>query len=74
MKVLNKKQVVEKIGLSPSTIWRRIRAGDFPESLMLTPGKVGWYETDIDQWLESRPRGIAELPPNLMGRGGIDHD
>jgi hypothetical protein len=42
-----------------------MQAGDFPMNLQLSPGKVGWHEEDIDLWLESRPRGIAELPNNF---------
>ena len=63
--ILTKQEVVTRTSLSPSTIWRRMKAGDFPESVQLTPWKIGWHEEEIDQWLESRPRGIAELPENL---------
>jgi prophage regulatory protein len=70
--ILTKREVVARTSLSPATIWRRMKAGDFPMSVQLTPGKVGWHEVDVDQWLKSRPRGIAELPPNLAGKGGND--
>jgi prophage regulatory protein len=63
--ILTKKQVVERTSLSPSTIWRRMQIADFPMSVQLSPGKIGWHEEEIDLWLESRPRGIAELPENL---------
>ncbi len=63
--ILTKHEVVDRTSLSSSTIWRRMKAGDFPMSVQLTPGKIGWHEEEIEQWLESRPRGIAELPANL---------
>ncbi len=63
--ILTKQQVMAMTSLSASTIWRRIQAGDFPMSLQLSPGKVGWHEEEIDLWLESRPRGVAQLPANL---------
>jgi prophage regulatory protein len=65
MTILNKKEVVDRTSLSPSTIWRRMQAGDFPESVQLSPGKVGWHEEEIEHWIESRPRGVAQLPANL---------
>ena len=65
MTILSKKQVVERTGLSPATIWRRIKAGDFPPPRQLTPNKVGWPECEIEKWEKSRPIGIAELPANF---------
>ena len=71
--ILTKQEVVTRTSLSPSTIWRRMQAGDFPESVQLSPGKVGWHEEEIDLWLESRPRGIAELPENLKTSSAINN-
>lgn len=52
-------------GLSYPTIWRRMRAGDFPHSFQLTPRRVGWKESEIEEWENSRLRGIQILPDNL---------
>jgi prophage regulatory protein len=52
-------------GLSGVTIWRRMKAGDFPLSLQLTPNKIGWFLDEVEAWMESRPRGISQLPANL---------
>lgn len=63
--MLSKKAVVQRTGLSQVTIWRRVRAGDFPLPRQLTPNKVGWLESEIEEWEQSRPVGIAELPANF---------
>ncbi len=63
--MVSKKEVVELVGLSGVTIWRRMKAGDFPLSVQLTPNKIGWFLDEIETWMELRPRGIAELPANL---------
>lgn len=63
--IMSKREVVRFTGLSPPTIWRRMKAGDFPLSIQLTPNKVGWFLDEIEVWMESRPRGVAELPVNL---------
>jgi len=65
MAMLSKNQVIERTSLSAVTIWRRVRAGDFPQSVQLSPGRVGWIESEVTEWLESRQRGIAELPANF---------
>jgi predicted DNA-binding transcriptional regulator AlpA len=63
--IMTRQEVVVRTSLSPSTIWRRMQVRDFPMSVQLSPGKVGWHAAEIDQWLESRPRGVAKLPTNL---------
>jgi prophage regulatory protein len=64
-RMVNKQEVVMITGLSVVTIWRRMKAGDFPLSVQLTPNKIGWFLDEIETWIESRPRGVAELPANL---------
>jgi prophage regulatory protein len=64
-RMINKKAVVMLTGLSGVTIWRRMKACDFPLSVQLTPNKIGWFLDEIETWMESRPRGVAELPANL---------
>jgi len=72
MAFLSKKQLAERTGLSPVTIWRRVRAGDFPPPRQLTPGRVGWVESDVEEWEQSRPIGIADLPANINGEPWTD--
>ena len=63
--MLSKKQVIERTSLSAVTIWRRVRAGDFPKPRQLTPNKIAWIDSEIEEWEKSRPVGIAELPANF---------
>ena len=60
MKILNLNEVVEKTGLSRVTIWRLEKSGKFPKRVNLTDSRVGWIETEIDEWIEARPRGICQ--------------
>ncbi len=59
MKILKPMDVTEKVGLSRVTIWRMERAGTFPKRVNLSPGRVGWKSDEIDEWIETRPRGIC---------------
>ncbi len=62
MRVLNVKDVVGMTGLSKATIWREEKSGSFPKRINLTPRRVGWIESEIIGWLESRPKGICAEP------------
>ncbi len=57
-------------GISRTTAWRLQNTGDFPRPVMLSPGRVGWRESDVRAWRASRvPRGepapapLFEPPP-----------
>ena len=62
MRVLNVRDVVSMTGLSKVTIWRKEKSGAFPKRINLTPRRVGWIESEIIGWLESRPKGICAEP------------
>lgn len=47
--------VEARTGLKKSTIYAGIRAGTFPNSVMVGARSVAWRAADIDAWCESRP-------------------
>ena len=56
--ILRIQDVVKMVGLSRTSIWRRIRSGDFPQPILLGGDgsrAVGWHRAEIERWLESRP-------------------
>lgn len=57
--ILRADAVVERVGLSRTTIWRQERKGAFPRRIRLSDNAVGWLEEDIQNWLANRPRGTA---------------
>ena len=44
----------QRIPLSRSTIWRRIRDGNFPAPIQISPGRVAWLERDILAWIAAQ--------------------
>jgi prophage regulatory protein len=54
LKILRRKQVESRIGLSRSTIYERIKAGTFPPPISLVAKAVGWIESEIDAWLSAQ--------------------
>ena len=54
MKFLSKKQVREKVLYCPAHIARLEAAGMFPKRVQLGPGRVGWVEEEIEEWMRER--------------------
>ncbi len=53
--------VQELTGLSPTTIWRREKAGQFPRRRRVGPNAVAWRSDEVDEWIRSRP--LADEDP-----------
>lgn len=54
-------KVEDETGLSRSTIWRLMKAGEFPQKIQLGPRATGWRSEEILQWC--RDRGEAKNIP-----------
>ena len=50
-------EVLERTGLSRSTIYVRLAARTFPRPVALGERAVGWIEAEVDEWVRER---IAE--------------
>lgn len=55
-RILRKRAVLDKAGLSHSELYRKIKTGSFPAPVALGPQAVGWHECEVDAWIEARPR------------------
>ena len=47
-------KVQEETGLSKSTRWRLMKAGEFPQKIQLGPRAVGWRADEVIDWCRSR--------------------
>lgn len=54
LKILRRRQVEERVGLSCSTIYAGVAAGTFPKPIQLGAQSVGWLESEISDWLHDR--------------------
>lgn len=55
-KMLRAPEVMARTGLSRTTIWRKVRAGEFPPPTELGENSIGWPESLITTWINSRPQ------------------
>ena len=57
-RIMRVPEVVQVTGLSKTTIWRRVKNGDFPAPVRLgslATRSVCWRESEVKGWLGSRP-------------------
>ncbi len=52
--ILRRKQVQARVGISRSGIYELMKAGKFPRSIKISARSVGWLESDIESFIESR--------------------
>lgn len=61
--VLTLAQVEAAVSYSRSQLYRMVKAGTFPKQIRLGPGRVGWRQSAVAEWLASRE--TAEDLPSL---------
>ena len=52
-------QLVEKINMSLTTLWRLRKKGKFPKKVQLSENISGTPVEDVDEWMQD-PKGWAE--------------
>ena len=44
----------KQTGISAPTAWRMEKRGEFPKRRKLSEGRVGWFQSEINDWKASR--------------------
>jgi predicted DNA-binding transcriptional regulator AlpA len=76
IRLLSKGEVLAKVGLSYVSVWKLIREGAFPRSVVIGGGKNAWLEHEVDAWIAALPRrrlkgqtdGVPYKPERSGGR------
>ena len=58
-KILRMRTVLERTGLSRSTLYRKMKSGTFPNLVQLSEHCRGWRESAINRWI-SDPMSYRE--------------
>jgi len=51
MRILRLPNVLDRTGLSRSTVYQRVSEGRFPKPVSLGARAVGWIETEVEEWI-----------------------
>ena len=54
-------EVVRLCGLSRSAVYAMIASEDFPAPVRIGARRVGWRHSEIQRWIETRPRATGFL-------------
>lgn len=49
--ILRQPDVLARTGLRRSTLYRKIAKGAFPAQIRLSENCVGWYESEVSDWV-----------------------
>lgn len=52
-RILRLPAVLERTGLSRSTLYRRIQCGSFPAQVPISIRCAGWRESEINDWMRN---------------------
>ena len=56
-RVLSTKKLAQELGIARSSLFRlRVGEPSFPKPIRLSERRIAWRESEIQQWIESRPR------------------
>lgn len=53
-RLMNVKEVSRETSLSRTTIFRRVRDGQFPRSISLGGNRIAWSSVAIERWKQER--------------------
>jgi prophage regulatory protein len=61
-RILRLNTVLDRTGLSRSTLYRKIEAGTFPRQVRIAARCAGWRESAINEWMRN-PICYEAAPP-----------
>jgi prophage regulatory protein len=50
-RIIRLRTVLDRTGLSRSTLYRKIAEGTFPAQIKISINGAGWRESDINRWV-----------------------
>lgn len=63
--------VLNRTGLSRSTLYRKIAEGTFPAQVQISVHGAGWWESAINRWIADPPGYRAENDNRPMDVGPV---
>jgi prophage regulatory protein len=70
-KILRLPSVLDRTGLSRSTVYLRVTEGRFPRPVSLGARAVGWIETEVEEWISRQIEVSREIGGRRIGRNSL---
>ena len=59
-RLIRLEEVLSYTGLSRSELYRKIQVGEFPRPVRVGKRAVRWRESEVEEWIEERPRTVLQ--------------
>lgn len=59
-RIIRLRTVLDRTGLSRSTLYRKIGEGSFPAQLRISVHGAGWSEAEVERWVANPPGWRAQ--------------
>jgi prophage regulatory protein len=63
-RIIRLRTVLNRSGLSRSTVYRKINEGTFPPQVKVSLNGVGWRESELNRWIADPVSYRSRLPDN----------
>jgi prophage regulatory protein len=70
-KILRLPNVLDRTGLSRSTVYQRVTEGRFPRPVSLGTRAVGWVETEVEEWIARQITISREIRGQRTGANAL---
>ena len=72
--LITEKQLLVHLSISRATLWRKVRRGEFPPPREISIGRKGWKESDVSDWIDSRPVAAPYTNCGYEPQGNTNRD
>jgi prophage regulatory protein len=62
-RLINKWELETRTSLDITTIYRKMKAGTFPQPIRIGKRRVAWKASDVQRWQDGLPVGVAKPDP-----------
>lgn len=69
-RILRMRTVLQRTGLSRSTIYRKMKDGTFPTQVSISMHGRGWHESAINRWIADPANYIKDSAATVPAGGG----
>ncbi|WP_093451738.1 AlpA family transcriptional regulator [Sphingomonas sp. YR710] len=52
-RILRLNAVLDRTGLSPATLYRKVQVGTFPKQIRIALRCAGWRESEVNEWMRN---------------------
>ena len=59
-RIIRMRTVLDRTGLSRSTLYRKMAEGSFPRSVKLGEHSAGWHESAVNEWIRTPTDYVAD--------------